>query len=32
MKVDRPNPDLAHKFHRLYLSLVAMKKEFLEGL
>jgi hypothetical protein len=31
MKVERPNPNLLAKFHRLYLSLVAMKKGFLKG-
>jgi hypothetical protein len=31
MKVDRPNPDLPPKFGRLYVSLAAMKRGFLEG-
>ncbi|XP_059461917.1 uncharacterized protein LOC132190910 [Corylus avellana] len=31
MKVDRPNPNLAPKFERLYVSLTAIKKGFLEG-
>ena len=31
MKVDRPNPNLALKLGRLYVSLAAMKKSFLEG-
>jgi hypothetical protein len=31
MKVERPNPNLPAKFQRLYLSVVAMKKGFLEG-
>jgi hypothetical protein len=31
MKVEKPNPDLPSKFHRLYLSLAALKKGFLEG-
>jgi hypothetical protein len=31
MKVERPNPDSPAKFHRLYLSLSAMKKGLLEG-
>ena len=31
MKVDKPNQDLPPKFRRLYVSLVAMKRGFLEG-
>jgi hypothetical protein len=31
MKVDRPNLDLPPKFGRLYVSLAAMKRGFLEG-
>ena len=31
MKVDRPNPNLPPKFGRMYVSLAAMKKGFLEG-
>jgi hypothetical protein len=31
MKVDRPNIDLPPKFGRLYVSLAAMKRGFLEG-
>jgi hypothetical protein len=31
MKVERQNPNLPAKFQRLYLSLAAMKKGFLEG-
>jgi hypothetical protein len=31
MKVERPNSDLPPRFHRLYLSLAAMNKGFLEG-
>jgi hypothetical protein len=31
MKVEKRNPDLPAKFHRLYLSLIAIKKGFLEG-
>ena len=31
MKVDRPNPNLPPKFKRLYVSLAAMKRGFLEG-
>jgi hypothetical protein len=30
-KVERPNPNSPAKFYRLYLSLEAMKKGFLEG-
>jgi hypothetical protein len=31
MKVDWPNPNLPPKFGRIYVSLTAMKKGFLEG-
>lgn len=31
MKVDRPNLNVSQKFQRLYVSLAAMKKGFLEG-
>jgi hypothetical protein len=31
MKVDRPNPNLPPKFGKMYVSLVATKKGFLEG-
>jgi hypothetical protein len=31
IKVEKPNPDLPAKFHRLYMSIAAMKKWFLEG-
>ncbi|XP_059434802.1 uncharacterized protein LOC132167790 [Corylus avellana] len=31
MKVDRPNPNVLPKFGRLYFSLAAMKKGFLDG-
>jgi hypothetical protein len=31
MKVDRPNPNMLSKFQRLYISMAAMKKGFLEG-
>jgi hypothetical protein len=31
LKVERPNPNLPLRFHKLYLSLAAMKKGFLEG-
>jgi len=31
MKVEKPNPDFPAKFYKLYLSLAAMKKGFLEG-
>ncbi|XP_059461899.1 uncharacterized protein LOC132190869 [Corylus avellana] len=31
MKVERPNPNLPPRFQRLYVSLAAMKKGFIEG-
>jgi hypothetical protein len=31
IKVEKTNPNLSAKFHRLYMSLAAMKKGFLEG-
>jgi hypothetical protein len=31
LKVEKINPNLPAKFHRLYMSLAAMKKGFLEG-
>ena len=31
MKLDRPNPNVLSKFQRLYFSLVAMKRGFLDG-
>jgi len=31
LKVEKTNPNLPAKFHRLYMSLAAMKKGFLEG-
>ncbi|XP_062164908.1 uncharacterized protein LOC133871483 [Alnus glutinosa] len=31
IKVEKTNPNLPTKFHRLYMSLAAMKKWFLEG-
>ncbi|XP_062161919.1 uncharacterized protein LOC133868944 [Alnus glutinosa] len=31
IKVEKTNPNLPAKFHRLYMSLAAMKKGFLEG-
>ncbi len=31
MKIDKTNPDLTPKFHRLYFSIAAIKKGFLES-